>query len=411
MKPYLLYRDRDFHPRWGMISLSPVPVWWRDREFEQQWEMLPVDRRMVTQDLELDILLETMACGDRFLFEVAKNVVLSGVGDTDTIRYRQGILRDCLKHPEVIRTLYRISVDAIEWHRREIRWFSEQHADSVRSRSIKALEQFIDTLTDLRNAADTYGGRFESDGLRSLVAVLDTELSDEYFAGVRATLEDLKFPHGALIRAELGEGARGTGYALQRSQKAQKQSLMRRFLSREQPSQYSFSIHERDDAGFRALAELKGRGINTISNVLAQSSDHILAFFTALKTELAFYVGCLNLYEQLMRIGGPVCFPVPSDPGNRALSYQGLYDACMALRMGQRVVGNDAHAERADLVIITGANRGRKVDAPAKPRSGPGDDAVRPLRAGRGVPFRRLRRDLHPLQTGRGPDHEKRQAR
>jgi len=30
-------------------------------------------------------------------------------------------------------------------------------------------------------------------------------------------------------------------------------------------------------------------------NALAQSTDHILSFFAILRTELAFYVGCLNL--------------------------------------------------------------------------------------------------------------------
>lgn len=360
MKPHLLFRDQTFSPRWGMISTSPTPALWRDRDFDLQWEMLPADRRTVTQDLELEVLFEAMARGDRFLFEVAKNVVLLGVTDTDTIRYRQEILRDCLKNPGAVRALYALAVELIERHREEFRWRSAQSADSILSSSIRALERFTSALTDLRTTAVTHAATFESEGFTALVAMLGTELTDGYFAGIREILEELKFPRGALIRVELGEGNKGTGYALQRSRKVQKQGLMRRLFSREQPSQYSFTIHERDDAGFRALAELRGRGINTVSNALAQSTDHILAFFIALKMELAFYIGCLNLYEELARMGEPVCIPVPLDRGNRALAYSGLYDPCMALRMGRGVVGNDADAERADLVIITGANRGGK---------------------------------------------------
>jgi len=360
MRPFLLYRDQDFHPQWGMIHLSPTPNFWRDRDFYLQWEMLPADKRMVTSDLELDILFNTMARGDKFIFEVVKNVVLLSLTDTDTIRYRQGILRDCMKNPEIVRNMYHISVETIEKHKKIFSWYSGQSIDSVRRTSIQALELFVNMLTKLRNMADEHQGKFESEGFRELFAMLDNELTDEYFTSIKEKLEELKFPNGLFTSVEIGKGNKGSKYALQRYQKIKKQSWMSRFLAKEQPSQYSFTIADRDMNGFKALAELKGRSINTISNTLGQSSDHILNFFTAMKTELAFYIGCLNLSEQLTRLGEPVCFPVPFDQGNRAFSFEGLYDVCLTLKMKQKVIGNDANAEKKDLVIITGANRGGK---------------------------------------------------
>jgi len=94
--------------------------------------------------------------------------------------------------------------------------------------------------------------------------------------------------------------------------------------------------------------------------VVAQSTDHILSFFQMLRTELAFYVGCLNLHEQLIQKGEPACFPVPTGPTQRKRSFHGLYDACLALSVTQKVVGNDMNADQNDLVIITGANQGGK---------------------------------------------------
>ena len=45
-----------------------------------------------------------MGGGDKFLLGVAKSVVMSGLeNDTDTILYRQEVLKDCLKNPSVIR--------------------------------------------------------------------------------------------------------------------------------------------------------------------------------------------------------------------------------------------------------------------------------------------------------------------
>ena len=49
--------------------------------------------------------------------------------------------------------------------------------------------------------------------------------------------------------------------------------------------------------GSKALSELKDRGINLVANALAQSADHIDSFFKMLRIELAFYIGCLNLYR------------------------------------------------------------------------------------------------------------------
>ena len=46
-----------------------------------------------------------------------------------------------------------------------------------------------------------------------------------------------------------------------------------------------------------------------MASALAQASDHILAFFTMLRAELAFYVGALNLREALTAAGEPVCVP------------------------------------------------------------------------------------------------------
>ena len=59
-----------------------------------------------------------------------------------------------------------------------------------------------------------------------------------------------------------------------------------------------------------------------------------------LRTELAFYMGCLNLDAQIAELGAPMCLPVPSSAGERKLSFTGLYDLCLALSAGRKVIGN-----------------------------------------------------------------------
>ncbi len=79
-----------------------------------------------------------------------------------------------------------------------------------------------------------------------------------------------------------------------------------------------------------------------------------------LRSELAFYVGCLNVHGLLAGKSEPTCFPVPLAGGEPALTARGLYDACLTLHVSARVVGNDVNADGKSLVMITGANQGGK---------------------------------------------------
>ena len=71
-------------------------------------------------------------------------------------------------------------------------------------------------------------------------------------------------------------------------------------------------------------------------------------------------MGCLNLDAQIAELGAPMCLPVPSSAGERKLSFTGLYDLCLALSAGRKVVGNDFNADEKSLFMITGANTGGK---------------------------------------------------
>ena len=79
-----------------------------------------------------------------------------------------------------------------------------------------------------------------------------------------------------------------------------------------------------------------------------------------LRTELAFYVGCLNLHRQLAAMGEPTAFPRPENASELRRSFRGLYDLCLALNMKHKIVGNEANADGKVLMIVTGANQGGK---------------------------------------------------
>jgi len=329
---------------------------YRGQDFDVQ-RKLPWNEQALTQDLELTTLIDAMALGDKFIWDVARKAVVLSLDDGDTILYRQDILRDCVKNAAIVRDLYAIAVEAIE-SERKVWSFLRDFPHGILQRSVEVLELFVGRLKKLKTIADEHAQEFASAGFTAFFAMLTAELEDEYFARVENHLKELQFRGGALISAELGKGNKGTDYRL-RKRPEKRQTWLERMFARKPPA-YTYYIPERDESGPRYLAELQDRGINLVANALAQSTAHILSFFIMLRTELAFYVGCVNLHEQLAQLGEPTCFPVPVAPGERRHSYRGLYDVCLALSMKQKVVGNDEDADKRDLVMITGANQGGK---------------------------------------------------
>ena len=358
MKARLMHRDRDFDPEQQHFRrVSAALNTRRDRDVDPA-QSLPPGEAAVVQDLELETLFAAMAQGDRLVLEVARRAILSGLTDVDAIAYRQNALVDCLNNRSVVRAIYALAIEANERERKSYFGMLARHPGMVLHRSVEVLMMFVEVLGRLRKIADEQAEAFRSEGFRNFFAMLRSELGDDYFAAVRRHLAQPKFRGGVLISAELGKANNGSNYCLRRPN-ARQSGWLSTMLWRKPPS-YSFRIHPRDEAGGRALSELKDRGINLVANAAAQSNDHILAFFRMVQTEPAFYVGCLNLHERLGAKGEPLCFPRAVAADQRVHAFEGLYDVCLSLSMEGRVVSNDFDASGKNSVMITGPNQGGK---------------------------------------------------
>ena len=386
MKAHLLHRDSEFDWRPPLEEAALREAARNGRRNQTRTcdplRGLPWNADTLTADLALTTLFETMAHGDDCVFEVSRRAVLAGVsGDIDTISYRQAVLQDCLAHPAVIRELYAVAVEAMaEQQRYYLGSFFSRYPDAVLRHGIDLLSAMLGLLRKLRRIADAQAGNFASEGATKFFAMLQRDLDDYYLARVQRDLEELKLREGALLSAALGKGNRGANYVLRRFPQ-RPMSWWRRLVDaldrlvlrwrgrieacparlRPQASPvYSFALHPRDEAGARALAELRNRGIALVADALAQSADHVRDFFGMLQAELAFYVGCLNLNQALARKGEPMCMPVPAPADEQGLKVRGLYDVCLAIKLEKRAVGNDVAGTGKPLVIVTGANTGGK---------------------------------------------------
>jgi len=331
---------------------------YRDRDFDLGRE-LPGNAQALSEDLDLETLLGTMALGDKALYLSARVALFTSVSDPESIVYRQDVLRDCLEHSEVARELYKLTVETLEAEKSARFGFfvhSSQYPDSTLHSAVRALEVFAEMLTRLRQIADEHAHEFSSEGFAAFFAMIKTELDDEYLQSVREHLSALA-RNDVVVSVQLGQGANGVNYVLHRSRS---RGLLQRISSLASRSEYVYRIADRDEAGARTLSELRGRALNEVANTAAQSTEHIRGFFHLLRGELAFYISALNLHAHLTAKGEPTCFPTPVAAGQRTLVTKGLYEPCLALRTQGRVVGNDIDGHNKPLIVITGANQGGK---------------------------------------------------
>ncbi len=311
----------------------------------------------LARDLDLPTIWAAMADGDPHVWEVARAATLAPATEPRTVRYRQEVLADLRAHPEAARQLYAIACDATRAGDRTHEMLRRTPSSTLR-RSAEVLETLLGQLRRLRAFAEAYDGNVTSEGLCAFVATLLSELDEPYFAEMAAHLSRARFKEGVVMSAQLGTGNRGAGYVLRTARDAP--GRRRRGEERGATHSYSFDVHPRDEAGREGLARLQDRGLNLAANVLAQSTDHVLAFFAELRLEAAYYLGCLNLERRLSSLSAPRCTPDPVGAGTAVLSVSDVYDPALVLRTGSPAVGNDVEADEKMLVVVTGAGSGGK---------------------------------------------------
>ncbi len=338
MKVYLMYKNRDFDAE------QKVP--WNGPDLIQDLQMAPV--------------LTAMAGGDELLYQVAQSALLSSLNDgTEEILYRHAVLNDCLKNPAVIKRLYKLAVGVIG-EKQVSHWTSgvTHSSRSLLLRAVEILKVFLGMLRTLKDIAEVDASKFESEGFSGFFLRIREEITNEYLVEIEEQLGELSLRDEILIGAHLGKSNRGSNYILCKPKSPEKW-IVRAF--KRGPESYTFRIDNQDENALRRLGELRNRGIDSVANTTAQAVDHVLNFLIMLRTELAFYLGCINLQERLTEINEPTCFPVTAAANQYQFSSEGLYDISLALKMGQQVVANDIKANGKSLIIITGANKGGKT--------------------------------------------------
>lgn len=322
----------------------------RDRNYDPE-QILCADHETLEKDLGINFILDGMAAEDDWIRSICRQLLFSPLKTQEEIGYRQDALRDAMAHPAVVRELYQLCVEAEELRRKSWSWLNSAYISGTFSAALSYLSIYLNKLSRLKSIAEQSGSDFSSAAFSGFFTELRTELSDDYLKETIGALRSLRDIGSLPIRARLGSFLQGTDYMLCRSI-PQKFSLRRHFAP-------VYKIRGDDHAAQEDLSMRQNRAINELTNALAQAAEHLLAYFNMLRTELAFYVGCLNLRDALEKKGLPICIPVMLPIGSRSRRVRTLYDGGVALTKGS-ADGNTLGFDEADIYLITGANQGGK---------------------------------------------------
>lgn len=310
----------------------------------------------LTEDLGLSAVIDAMAAGDPEIAEAAGRVLLSVPPHPAHVTARQDVLADCADLPDLPRELYELAGRAVDAQRGAARAVFFHSPETVLNQSIATLSAFLQLLRELRTLTGRHRLRVTSAGFRQFFAMVDEQLDDAYLDAAARHLDQLRFRGNLLVSARLGGGNHSEAFVIRRPVRAPGRGLFRRGGEPGRPTA-TYKIPYGDEAGHRALSTLRDQSLAGLADAADRSAQHVLAFFTALRSETAFYLGCLNLRQALADRGAPVCRPTI---GESALTAVGLYDPALQLRLDQPVVTNDLNADGMSLIMVTGANRGGK---------------------------------------------------
>ncbi|NLL38678.1 MAG: DNA mismatch repair protein MutS [Clostridiales bacterium] len=300
-------------------------------------------------DLELEHILNSMAKGDKTILNICEYEMFNPLLSQEAIEYRHGILADALRNPSAVRRLYAIVSEADSIRRAYMSYTSL--AEGFLN-AVELLKAYLKLLRDLREVADRKLQDFKSRGFKDMLEMLKRELTDEYFEEVSNSLREINNVDNILVSARLGSHLQSVDYTLRRKEKG----FWLRWCT---ATSFTANV-ERNPKEIDDIFNRRERAVSEAANILTWAARHLESFFNMLRNELGFYVGCLNLADEVQKIGMPICIPALLPVKSDDRSWCGLYDMSLALMTGAPVVGNELDVKGKHLYIITGANQGGK---------------------------------------------------
>lgn len=354
------------------------------------------DTKSIVQDLGLNTLflasakeltyengeLKKLEAADPYLIETLGNIMMVPLASQEEIRFRQDVVADSLKAPDMVRGLYRISTDTLNrWNElgRGIRARLRQGSPVTKlTTEIRVLHLLCDALAEIRGLMEQQEN-LSSRGFLAFREEFYRAFSKEREEIVRKILADISFYTDGLDQKDEGrdqlvrprivfecgleDGLKLSSLKL-REVSSQSTKFLRRGSTREKIQKFlesripdSFSVVE--DERIREQTQTLEYGVvSYLVKRLKWFQDEFQTFFDQLKLQSAFYLSAVQMVQQIKRLGMGWCYPEVCD--RRDLEFEELKEVVMGIEQRVNVIGNTCSLPDKDLLIVTGANQGGK---------------------------------------------------
>jgi len=347
-------------------------------------------------DLHIEGLLDALSVDP--IYRPSNHALLSTlVTDIEIIRYRQDVLRDLMSNeklatrlPEVLEVIQTLKgyTHIGNWREPQLRLIAWR---------VGELESFVNCVVMLHELLSAVGEKLQSTGLVQLRKFMSVIVQDETFQKLQLELPDMiqriRGNTSVTIGVNLNDRLQpveATLLSVNQEKFTGSRFMFRLFgkprLNNQDGDEYegisplhsairifqeqSFKapIHEKESPLliplFRDLAEILEQSCKPIARALQQYTGFSSALLVRLESEIAFYLGGIQLNKRLLAMGLPMVQPEVLPIADQICHLDGLYNIDLALQQSNPmpIVDNDVQFdENGQIFILTGPNRGGKT--------------------------------------------------
>ncbi len=307
------------------------------------------------EDLQLERLAEAMSISEYYRISAGELCALF-TEDTETIRWRQAVIRDILELSGLEEGLSRLLDSLDGWEGRSGRRGTDSFAVGFSLEDFSWLDGYLRKVDASWAELSRYS--VQSEGLRSLVGLLDGMRNSPRYRDTAADFAALCSGYAAPARMRLG-------YNLDKELKPSRLKLLRMDPPAEKNGKGK-SAQKRQMMLTQRAIEMDAMLLQRVS---AQASQDIGSFvfretavLRGLRKELIVCLSAARLARSWQAADLPVSFPLLLPASEKAFCAKGLFDPLLLISGKEQVVSNDAELRKGgELIFLTGANQGGKT--------------------------------------------------
>lgn len=320
----------------------------------------------IFKDLNLSVILKTMAQNDVFVMDHIRRVMMVPVCDPAVIRYRHGIIKNFYVHPEILDMMYKTGRQGAELaaqykkEREQNRSRTAAGAGAILA-ALRFMEQSVSLLRELTEGMKEVKEDLDAEGLLRFC---------ERFSGY--PIEEFEDFHRQLMFYSTGGESvysiriRG-GLKLDRSRMrscrnvkaASLKGTSRKLLKLYYKVSKKSTIFIENESLERDLHAFVEKHMLHLMKFYQPLIDDMMSFWFGYGQEISFYKGVHTLQKKMDQLSLPFCYG-ECRAERQETEAEDLYELSLALYVQVRPVSNSFGREHNRLTIITGANQGGK---------------------------------------------------